>query len=129
LQNLNYQQPLKVSIVTAVYNRARTLEHALNSVGQQTYPTIEHVLVDGGSSDGTMDLIRKATLCSPVIVSERDDGIYDALNKGLRLATGGDYEVETLPETPLVRSLGGRALTLPFRPGYSTTSLVQRLQR
>ena len=42
---------------------------------------------------------------------------------------GGDYDVETLPETPLVRSWGGRALTLPFRTGYSTTSLVQRLQR
>lgn len=88
LQNLNRQQPLKISIVTAVFNRARTVEHALNSVGQQTHPDIEHVLIDGGSSDGTMDLIRRATLRSPIIVSERDEGIYDALNKGLRMATG-----------------------------------------
>jgi glycosyltransferase len=88
LQTLNRQPPLKVSIVTAVYNRERTLDQALNSVGQQTYPFIEHVLVDGGSSDGTMNLIRGAQLRSPIIVSERDEGIYDALNKGLRLATG-----------------------------------------
>jgi glycosyltransferase involved in cell wall biosynthesis len=88
LQTPNPQQPLKVSIVTAVYNRERTLQHALNSVEQQTYPVIEHVLIDGGSRDGTMDLIRKAKLRSPIIVSERDEGIYDALNKGLRMATG-----------------------------------------
>jgi glycosyltransferase involved in cell wall biosynthesis len=88
LQTPNPQQQLKVSIVTAVYNRERTLQHALNSVEQQTYPVIEHVLIDGGSRDGTMDLIRKAKLRSPIIVSERDEGIYDALNKGLRMATG-----------------------------------------
>jgi glycosyltransferase involved in cell wall biosynthesis len=79
---------VKVSIVTAVYNGARTVGHALRSVYEQEYPNIEHIIVDGASSDTTLDVIRGSPLRSPILVSEPDSGIYDALNKGLQRATG-----------------------------------------
>lgn len=76
-----------VSIVTVVFNNQATLQQAIDSVRQQTYPHIEHILVDGGSTDGTLDIIRS----NPHItnwVTETDDGIYDAMNKGIRMADG-----------------------------------------
>lgn len=76
-----------VSIVTATYNAASTLRHCLASVGAQT-ASVEHVVVDGGSSDGTLTIIEEHRHSLARIVSEPDRGIYDAMNKGLRLATG-----------------------------------------
>lgn len=80
-------QPL-VSIITVVYNGAATLERTIQSVLGQTYPNIEYILIDGGSSDGTLDLIRRYEDRVDLWVSERDKGIYDAMNKGVALATG-----------------------------------------
>lgn len=80
-------QPL-VSILTVVYNGVATLERTIQSVLGQTYPNIEYILVDGGSSDGTLDLIRRYEDRLDLWVSERDKGIYDAMNKGVALATG-----------------------------------------
>ena len=77
-----------ISIVTAVYNRARTIGQALDSVHSQTWPHIEHVLIDGGSTDGTLAILQTRRAHLAVLISERDAGIYDALNKGLALATG-----------------------------------------
>ena len=79
---------MKISIVTAVYNRARTIGDAIRSVSEQDHPEIEHVLIDGASSDATMEIISNSVLRSPIVVSERDSGIYDALNKGVHRATG-----------------------------------------
>ena len=79
---------VKVSIVTAVYNRAGTIGDAIQSVGEQDHPDIEHVLIDGASSDATMEIVRSSVLRSPIVVSEPDTGIYDALNKGVQRATG-----------------------------------------
>lgn len=79
---------MKVSIVTAVLNRAQTIEQAIESVSRQTYPDIEHILVDGASSDGTLDAIRRQMKPGMKFVSEPDEGIYHALNKGMQMATG-----------------------------------------
>jgi len=79
---------LKVSIITAVYNRCGTISNAINSVQTQQYPNICHVIVDGGSVDGTMDIVRESCTSNQVIISEPDNGIYDALNKGIRLTDG-----------------------------------------
>lgn len=79
---------MKVSIVTAVLNRAQTIEQAIESVSRQTYPDIEHILVDGASSDGTLDAIRRQMKPGMKFVSEPDKGIYHALNKGMQMATG-----------------------------------------
>lgn len=80
-------QPL-VSIVTVVYNGAATLERTMQSVFAQSYPNIEYIVVDGGSSDATLDLLRKYEDRLDLWVSERDRGIYDAMNKGVALCTG-----------------------------------------
>ena len=80
-----------VSIVTVTFNSATTLGDTIRSVAQQTYPYLEHVIVDGGSTDGTIDLIRAAQEAAPGRmrwVSEPDDGIYDAMNKGIAMASG-----------------------------------------
>lgn len=78
----------KVSIITACFNSEEIISAAINSVNKQSYPNIEHIFIDGRSKDGTVSLIRSLSKRSPLIVSEVDLGIYDALNKGISLANG-----------------------------------------
>lgn len=78
---------MKVSIVTITYNSAKTLGSTLESVKSQDYPDIEHIIVDGLSTDDTMQIVGQFSHVSKVI-SERDQGLYDALNKGILMATG-----------------------------------------
>ena len=78
------------SIITVCYNAAATIEDTIQSVISQTYHHIEYIIVDGGSKDGTMDIVRRYADRIAHIISEPDKGLYDAMNKGLRLATG-DY--------------------------------------
>lgn len=79
---------MKISIITVCYNAAGTLRDTLASVAAQTHPDIEHIVIDGASTDGTMDILRAHGTHVAQIVSEPDTGIYDAMNKGLRLASG-----------------------------------------
>ena len=79
---------MKISIITSVYNNKETIEDAINSVLSQSYTNIEYILVDGGSSDGTLDIVEKYKDKIDIFISERDKGIYDGLNKGVGLATG-----------------------------------------
>ncbi|MFA8444029.1 glycosyltransferase family 2 protein [Yoonia sp.] len=79
---------MKISIITAVYNRENTVAQAINSVAKQTYPQIEHLIIDGASSDGTMREVQKFAHPGMRVLSEPDRGIYDALNKGVRNSTG-----------------------------------------
>ena len=78
----------KISVITAVYNGEATIAHAIASVAAQTYPHVEHIIVDGNSSDGTMAAVEAARHDRMRVNSEPDKGIYDALNKGIGLATG-----------------------------------------
>ena len=78
----------KVSIITVVYNGIEFLEETIKSVIAQTYPNIEYIIVDGGSTDGTLDIIKKYEAHITKWISEPDKGIYDAMNKGIDLATG-----------------------------------------
>jgi glycosyltransferase involved in cell wall biosynthesis len=78
---------LTISIITVVHNNAATIRECVESVLNQTYP-IEYLIVDGGSTDGTLDIINKYAPKIKRIISEPDNGIYDAINKGLRIATG-----------------------------------------
>lgn len=77
-----------VTIVTVCLNSAGTVLDAVRSVNEQDYPAIEHIVIDGGSTDGTQELIRNAADRLTHLVSEPDGGIYDAMNKGLALARG-----------------------------------------
>jgi len=78
---------MKVSIITVSFNAAKTISATLSSVAAQTYPGIEHIVVDGGSTDGTQEIISKFQHISHFI-SEKDEGLYFAMNKGLNIATG-----------------------------------------
>ncbi|MHC8947652.1 glycosyltransferase family 2 protein [Sphingobacterium hungaricum] len=80
----------KISIITIVYNNAKDIEFTMASVLNQTYPVIEYIVIDGLSTDGTVDIIKKYKNQLAVFTSEKDAGIYDAMNKGLKEATG-DY--------------------------------------
>ena len=79
---------MKISIVTAVYNRSGTVGQAIQSVSAQDYGNVEHVLVDGGSTDGTLEILHAHASDGSVLISEPDEGIYDALNKGISRASG-----------------------------------------
>lgn len=78
---------LKVSIITAVFNSNKTIEHCINSVLNQSYKALEHIIIDGGSTDGTVEIVKKYGDRIAKFISEPDNGMYDALNKGIRLAT------------------------------------------
>ncbi len=80
--------PLKISVITVVYNSVSTIEETLLSVAAQSYPDVEHIVIDGASTDGTVDIINQYRDKIAVFVSEPDHGIYDAMNKGLARATG-----------------------------------------
>jgi glycosyltransferase involved in cell wall biosynthesis len=79
---------LKISIITVCLNSAATMRDAIESVLSQTYEDVEYIVVDGGSTDRTMSIVREYEGRIAKIVSEPDKGIYDAMNKGIRLATG-----------------------------------------
>lgn len=79
---------VKISVVTAVFNRAGTIGGTLHSVQRQRYPLVEHIVQDGGSNDGTLEIINALSDASTRLVSEADEGIYDAINRGIARATG-----------------------------------------
>ena len=83
----NNSYPL-ITIITVVFNSEKYLEDAIKSVINQTYPNVEYIIIDGGSTDGTLDIIRKYEDKIDCWISEKDCGIYDAINKGIKLARG-----------------------------------------
>lgn len=80
----------KISIITVVFNGHSLIERTIKSVLVQSYPHIEYIIIDGASKDGTLDIIEKFRTRIQTVISEKDKGIYDAMNKGLLLAKG-DY--------------------------------------
>ncbi len=79
---------MKFSIITATYNSQDTIKDAIISVASQTYQNIEHIIIDGASSDKTLSIINENSEINTKIISEPDKGIYDALNKGIKNAIG-----------------------------------------
>ena len=79
---------MKVSVITVCYNSVATLARALQSVAVQDWPQAEHILIDGASTDGSMEIIERFRPRLAHVISEPDDGIYDAMNKGLDRASG-----------------------------------------
>ena len=78
----------KVSVITAVYNGKEYLNRCIKSIKKQSYESIEYIVIDGGSNDGSIGIIKKHEEVIDYWVSEHDDGVYDAMNKGIRRATG-----------------------------------------
>lgn len=84
-------QEILVSVLTPCYNSVKTIEKTLECIEKQTYKNIEYIIVDGGSTDGTLEIIEKHRSRLPeqfTLISEKDNGIYDAMNKGIGLAKG-----------------------------------------
>lgn len=79
---------MKISIITVCYNSSKTILDTVNSVNIQTYPNIEHVFIDGLSTDNTKEIIRLNSKKTNLIISEEDSGLYDAINKGVLNANG-----------------------------------------
>lgn len=77
-----------VTVITVVYNGGKYLKEAIKSVLYQTYPNVEYIIIDGGSTDGTLDIIREYEERIDYWVSEKDNGIYEAMNKGIQLSLG-----------------------------------------
>ncbi len=94
----------KVSIITAVYNAQDHIEKTILSVINQSYQNVEYIIIDGGSTDGTVDIIKKYSSRLSYWVSEKDNGVFDAMNKGIKMANGdwvnfmnaGDYFVNDI---------------------------------
>ena len=79
---------LKISIITVCFNSDKTIADTLRSARSQTYTNIEHIIVDGGSKDETLAVVAAEVMPNHKLVSEKDKGIYDAMNKGIAIATG-----------------------------------------
>jgi glycosyltransferase involved in cell wall biosynthesis len=110
----------KVSVITVCFNDAKNLQATIASVIGQSYSNVEFIIVDGGSSDSTLDVIRVQEARITKWVSEKDAGIYDAMNKGLRLATG-DYLIfmnagDAFHSDDIVESAMDRIASEPEKP-------------
>ena len=79
---------MKVSIITVVWNNKETIKDAIDSVLNQTYKDIEYIIVDGASTDGTIDIVNSYKDKISKFISEKDNGLYDAMNKGIQLSNG-----------------------------------------
>ena len=79
---------MKISIITVAYNAEKTIRDTLESVLNQTYPDVEYIIIDGKSQDATLDIIKSYGSRIHRVVSEPDEGIYDAMNKGIKIASG-----------------------------------------
>lgn len=84
----SYSSIVKISIITCCYNNATTIQNCLENVLSQDYPDVEHIVIDGASNDGTMEILKSYAPRIAKFVSEPDDGLYNALNRGFALATG-----------------------------------------
>jgi glycosyltransferase involved in cell wall biosynthesis len=79
---------MKISIITVCFNSETTIRDTLESIKYQDYTNIEYIIIDGGSTDNTLNIIEKYSEIITILVSEQDNGLYDAMNKGINLATG-----------------------------------------
>lgn len=121
-----------VSIVTVVRNRRDVIEQAMRSVLAQTYSNVEYIVIDGASTDGTADIVQSFDARLDYWVSEPDRGIYDAMNKGIRLATGelvGILNSDDWFERDAVERMVDAYLSAPFDYSYGSVRKVDPLGR
>ena len=125
----------KISVVTVCYNAVKDIEGTIKSVINQNYTNIEYIVIDGGSTDETIDIINKYRHKIDYFVSEPDNGIYDAMNKGINLATGeflvfmnaGDFFYDKTTLTKVIKYLKNNPSTdvLYGNCGFTTEDTIQ----
>ncbi len=123
----------KVSIITVVYNGFESLRNTIISITNQTYPNIEYIIIDGGSGDGTIELIREYSDDIDFWVSEKDEGISDAMNKGLKMSSGeyviymncGDYFLNSESLSEAMSEIRGYEILL-CRLIYGANNIILR---
>jgi len=115
---------MKASIITVTFNSQDTIKSTIESVINQTYNNIEYIIIDGGSTDATIDIIKRYESKIAKWISEKDEGIYDALNKGLRFATG-DLVGFLHVNGHLKNSIFGHKKTSNF--GHEKPAVIQNL--
>ena len=108
---------MKVTIVTACYNAESTIADTLQSVAMQTCGDLEHIVIDGASTDRTLDVVKQHALRTAYVRSEPDRGIYDAMNKGLALASGDVIGFLNADDVYADREVLSRVMTVMEREG------------
>ncbi len=121
---------MKFTLITVTYNAEATIERTLQSVAQQTHPHVEHLVIDGASTDRTVEIARRYPHVT--VMSEPDHGLYDAMNKGLRLATGdylcflnaGDtlHSKDTLAHIAAATAIAATTSTVPSSTSTAATT-------
>lgn len=121
---------LKISVITAIYNNRNTIAEAIESILSQTHPLVELVVIDGGSTDGTLELLAKFGDRITVMVSEPDDGIYHALNKGIALASGDVvgflHSDDVFPDVDVLKRVAATLMNSSADAVYGDLEYVQR---
>lgn len=121
---------MKISIITISYNSAATIEDTILSVLSQDYDNIEYIIVDGGSKDNTMEIVNRHKNRIAVVVSEKDSGIYDAMNKGVLLATGDVIGIlnsdDFYADAHVISDVASRFLTTSCDGLYADLEYVNR---
>lgn len=125
-------ESIKISVVTVCYNSVSSIEDTIKSVINQTYPNIEYIIIDGGSTDRTVDILKKYSDRVTYWISEPDKGIYDAMNKGIDIATG-DYlnfmnAGDTFFEDKVIEKVVPLFCNYDIISGIAATSLRNKLQ-
>lgn len=119
---------MKVSIITVSYNSAKTIIETIESVINQSYDNIEYIIIDGDSKDGTMDIIESYKHKIHTVVSEPDKGIYDAMNKGLALATGDVIGLlnsdDTFAHNDVIKNVVAKFSTKPIDAVYGDLKYI-----
>ena len=129
---------MKITIITVVFNGAKYIRSAIQSILSQDYDNIEYIVIDGGSIDGTVDIVKEYQDKISVFISEPDEGIYDAMNKGIVLATGNvigilnsdDFYVDNNVVKQVVREFNNRGVDSVFADlVYISSSNINKVVR
>ena len=129
---------MKISIITVVWNNNETIKYAIDSVLNQTYKDIEYIVVDGASTDGTVEVVKSYGGKITKFISEKDNGLYDAMNKGISLATGNivgilnsdDFYVDNNVVKQVVREFNNRGVDSVFADlVYISSSNINKVVR
>ncbi len=122
---------MKISVVTAVYNRVDCIASAVGSVRSQSWENVEHLVIDGASTDGTLQVLKSCLNETAVLVSEQDEGIYDALNKGFALARGDVIGImhsdDTYADTEVLASVAAAFVDPEVDAVYGDLDYVSKL--